>query len=200
MPLTLKEIQLQDLKGVQVKIQIQNYKKYEQNKSQFVQSVNLCKNVNKTCVKSHNFEIYHLINELLPGNFVEIKISLHVHENSEISNYGKDISFRFVLITENEEYNFEIVAKYYRGSLELLPKKVNYNLIYPFASELITVSALSSFDEKLSVDIPNKKGPGSSMIDIITFNRILDEGLKENFLQFKIDTDLIGYPEEHMIN
>ena len=38
------------------------------------------------------------------------------------------------------------------------------------------------------------------MVDLITFNRVLNEGLKENFLEFRIDTNLVGFPEDHMIN
>lgn len=56
--------------------------------------------------------------------------------------------------TEEEAYTIKFKYKFSKGTLELLPKSVNKNIIFPFPSELISINALSTYEDAISVNIP----------------------------------------------
>lgn len=102
--------------------------------------------------------------------------------------------------TEKETYIFEVFINFSNGSLDFFPKIINKNVLFPFATDLISVTALSTYQDSVSISIPEKSGKGNPLLDMISFNRVLNRGVKEHFIQFKIDPTQAGFPEEHMFS
>lgn len=138
------------------------------------------------------------ITNVHPGDVLEFKIQANIYPESELEKSEKSVKTSMSIETERETYQVELLIKFSSGSLDFFPKVINQNVLFPFASEMVSVTALSSYQDSISLSIPHKSGQGSALLDLITFNRVLNRGIKENFIQFKLDPSHSGFPKEHM--
>lgn len=125
---------------------------------------------------------------------------MEILEGSNFERSPGEAQSQILLETQDETYQATFIVKYSKGHIDFFPKIIKQDIVFPFASDLLSVNALSTFNETITLTIPQRQLKGSNIVDLITFNRIMNKGLKENFFQFKIDPNQMGFPEEFMMS
>ena len=85
-------------------------------------------------------------------------MSIMIHKNSEIEMKGQNLKTSMQVVTENETYRFEVFINFSNGNLDFFPKIIKKNVLFPFATDLISVSALSTYKDSITFQIPKKSG------------------------------------------
>ena len=71
--------------------------------------------------------------------------------------------------------------------MQIYPKKIFRNILFPNSSDFISLHAKSTFDKELNIEVPVKKGNSNELLELITFNMKINKGITKKLLEFKIN-------------